>query len=722
MEVRLKKYLSQFQCASGALKHASCLTVLTIGFLPVAGFSQGFTIQQALSAPYAEGLRAAPTRGRLSWVAELDGRRNIWLAEPNAEGKGYSSRQLTHYTQDDGQELSDLTWTPDGANIVYVRGDDAQGPWHTVPNSAWFPLGAKQQIWEISADGGEPRLIAEGNSPQIAPNGKALAYLARGQVWTVPLDTQNAKPEQALQMHGMTLDLRWSPDSSCLAFVSFRGDHSFVAVYSVTAKSLNYLDPSTDVDGSFVWSSDSKRIAFLRIPYIKPGIWFKANRSGQPWSIRVADVVTGQGREVWRAGDGVGSVYQPTESEDQLHWVAGDQIVFPWERDGWLHFYSVPVAGGTASLLTPGEFEVQHVNLSFDRKSLVFDSNQGDIDRRHVWMLRFDADGSAGLPKALTGGRGIETQPVVAGDNASVAVLRSSAQFPTRVAMVEDGRFLDLAPQTIPPDFPGSRFVEPQQVIFTASDGLAIHGQLFLPPGLKSAERRPAVVFFHGGSRRQMLLGFQWIKYYSDAYAMNQYLVSKGYIVLSVNYRGGIGYGLNFREALNYGPSGASEFNDVMGAGLYLKNRSDVDGKRIACWGGSYGGYLTALALARASDLFAAGVDFSGVADWNNLMHTLDPAYNPLEDPKQAETAFLSSPIASVSIWHSPVLLIQGDEDQDVPFSETVNLAVALRKHGVDVEELIFPDELHQVLLRRNWIRAYSDMEDFLDHKLVKRQ
>ena len=717
----MKKYRSWYECALVAVEPAFCLTALIIGFLPAA-FSQSFTIQQALSAPYVSGLCAAPVQGRLAWVANAEGRRNIWVTEPDAGGKGYTSRQLTHYTEDDGQELSDLHWTPDGASIVYVRGDSAEGTYHAVPNSAWFPLGAKQQIWEISVGGGEPRLVAEGKSPAIAPNGKMLAYLARGQVWTVLLDIQNAKPEQIVEMHGFTMGVRWSPDSSRLAFVSNRGDHSFIVVYSVKEKSLDYLDASTDLDIEFVWSPDSKRIAFLRVPFVKPAIWFKARRTGPPWSIRAADVATGQAREVWRAADGMGSVYQPTESADQMHWVAGDRIVFPWERDGWLHFYSVPVAGGAATLLTPGDFEVDHVTLSDDRKTLVFDSNQRDIDRKHTWKLSFGEDGSIGALQSVTSGTGIETQPVVASDNTSVAVLHSDAHFPMRVAMVDDGSLVDLAPQTIPPDFPGSRFVEPQQVIISATDGLAIHGQLFLPPGGKAGERHPAVVFFHGGSRRQMLLGFDWIEYYSQAYAMNQYLASKGYIVLSVNYRGGIGYGLNFREALNYGPSGASEFNDVMGAGLYLKNRSDVDGRRIACWGGSYGGYLTALALARASDVFAAGVDYSGVTDWNKIIHALQPDYNPLENPEQAQLAFLSSPIASVSIWRSPVLLIQGDDDQDVPFAQTVQLVESLREHGVDFEELIFPDELHQILLRRNWIRAYTAEEDFLDRKLIRRQ
>ncbi len=414
-----------------------------------------------------------------------------------------------------------------------------------------------------------------------------------------------------------------------------------------------------------------------------------------------------------------GVATHPTSSEDQLHWVASDRIVFPWERDGWLHFYSVPVAGGTASLLTPGDFEVEHVVLSRDRRMLVFDSNQGDIDRRHTWKLGFAEDGSSGLPQAVTSGRGIETQPVIVSSNATIAVLRSDAHLPLRAAIVEGGKLVDLAPQTIPPDFPGAGFVEPEEVVFPAADGLAIRGQLFLPPRMKPGERHPAVVYFHGGSRRQMLLGWHYGEYYSGVYAMNQYLASKGYVVLSVNYRSGTGYGLDFREALNYGPAGASEFNDAMGAGLYLKNRSDVDGKRIGCWGGSWGGYLTALALARTSDLFAAGVDLHGVFDWGSILPELSPDTASPEHMRKAQIAYSSSPVASISTWRSPVLMIHGDDDRNAPFAETVQQAEALRKQGIDYEELIFPDEIHGFLLRRTWLRTFEATEDFFSRKLI---
>ncbi len=681
--------------------------------------TSSFSISQALSAPFTSGLRAAPSKGCLAWEANIDGRRNLWVAEP-ASGGNYTSRQVTHYTEDDGQELSAPEFTPDAEWIVYDRGGSVQGETHPVPNPAWVPEGAKQQVWVVSAHGGEPRLLGEGHAPAVSPDGKTVAYLLKGQVWTIRLDDPKAKPEQLVQTRGTAKNLRWSPDGARLAFVTDRDDHSFIAVYTFASKSIDYLDPSTDLDSEPAWSPDSKQIAFLRIPWQKDSLLFVPHRTALPWSIRVADVANGQGHEIFRAADGPGSAYRQTDSEDQLHWAAGDLIVFPWERMGWLRLYSVAVSGGSATELTPGDdFEVEHVSLSADRKMLVFDSNQDDIDRRHVWRIDFASDGPSSKAQELAGGVGIETQPVVASDGA-VAVLRSTARIPMSAAVVQDGKLVDLAPQAIPPDFPSAKFVTPQQVIFTASDGLTIHGQLFLPADLKPGERRPAAIFFHGGSQRQMLLGFHYMEYYSNAYAMNQYLASKGFIVLSVNYRSGIGYGRDFREALNYGADGASEFNDVMGAGLYLRNRPDVDGAHIGCWGGSYGGYLTALALARASDLFAAGVDMHGVHDWNLELPTFVPWYDPHKMADAARLAYESSPISSVSTWRSPVLLIHGDDDRNVPFAETVQLAEALRKQHVDFEELIFPDEIHDFLLRRSWVRAYTAGAEFLERKLGK--
>jgi dipeptidyl aminopeptidase/acylaminoacyl peptidase len=454
----------------------------------------------------------------------------------------------------------------------------------------------------------------------------------------------------------------------------------------------------------------------LRIPASSRAFAFGPVREAQPFSIRIADVKSGAGRELWRADPGQGSAFHDIVAKKQIFWAAGDWIVFPWEKTGWEQLYSVPAGGGEAKLLTPGQAEVEDVALSSDKKTIYFSSNRDDIDGRHLWKVA--ADGSA-APSAITSGSGIEWQPAPVSDGSGVAFLASDARHKSHASIrLSATKTIELAPDTIPADYPARQLVEPKQVIFSAADGMQIHAQLFLPPQAHEAERLPAVVFFHGGSRRQMLLGFHYRYYYSNAYALNEYLASKGYIVLSVNYRSGIGYGMKFREALNYGATGASEFNDVLGAGLYLRGRSDVDPNRIGVWGGSYGGYLTALGLSRASDLFKAGVDFHGVHDWNNVIHNFVPQYDPKAAAEAARVAFASSPMSSLDSWRSPVLLIQGDDDRNVPFTETSRLVEQLRKKNVDYELMVIPNEVHDFLLYQSWVKAYEATAGFFDRKL----
>lgn len=684
-------------------RRAFALVPLLAGVLAA---QQSFTIEQVTSAPFPSDLVASPTGGKVAWQLNARGARNLWVAAP----PDYRGHQITSYTEDDGQEINQVHWTPDARSVVYVRGGDFEMG-REDPNPRSNPAGVEQDIWIVSADGGASRKVGEGHSPAISPKGDRLAFMQKDQIWMAALDGTE-KPVQVVHARGKAGSLRWSPDGTKLAFVSSRSDHSFIAVFEPAGKTLRYLDPSVDRDSNPVWSHDSRQIAFLRIPVSRDT--FGPQRAGEPWSIRVADVSTGTGHEVWRAQQGRGSLFQGMVADNQLLW-AGDRIVFPWERTGWLHLYSVPMSGGAALELTPGDFEIEHITLNPSGREVVFSSNQGDIDRRHLWKVSVDRP----EPTRITSGAGLEWSPAVTSDDV-IAFLHSDFREPARAAILNATGSKDLAPDTIPSDFPAAQLVAPQPVMISAADGMQIHAQLFLPRNLPAAQRRPAVVFFHGGSRRQMLLGWHYMYYYNNAYAMNQYLASQGFIVLSVNYRSGIGYGLDFREALNYGPSGASEFNDVMGAGLYLRNRADVDPARIGVWGGSYGGYLTALALSRASDLFAAGVDFHGVHDWNVVIGNFDSTYDPQKQQEAARIAFESSPMASVKTWRSPVLLIHGDDDRNVPFRETVTLVGALRKQGVEFDELIFPDEIHDFLLHAHWVEAYKASAEFLKKHLGK--
>ncbi len=229
----------------------------------------------------------------------------------------------------------------------------------------------------------------------------------------------------------------------------------------------------------------------------------------------------------------------------------------------------------------------------------------------------------------------------------------------------------------------------------------------------------PALIFVHGGPPRQMMPGFHPMYYYHNAYAENQYLASRGYVVLSVNYRLGMMYGRAFREAANAGWRGSSEYKDVVAGARYLQGLQYVDRKRIGIWGGSYGGLLTALALARNSDIFAAGVDFHGVHDWSMFLCAGKRRSASAPDLKEAQKlAFDSSPVASVATWKSPVLFMHGDDDRNVPFSQTTDLIQRLRQQNVDLEQIIFPDEIHDFLLWRTWVKGYKATAEFFDRKL----
>jgi dipeptidyl aminopeptidase/acylaminoacyl peptidase len=269
-------------------------------------------------------------------------------------------------------------------------------------------------------------------------------------------------------------------------------------------------------------------------------------------------------------------------------------------------------------------------------------------------------------------------------------------------------------------NFPAAQLVVPRQVTYKASDGVMVHAQLFEKPGAGGA-RKPAIVFVHGGPPRQMLLGWHYSDYYANAYAMNQYLASKGYVVLSVNYRLGIGYGYDFTSRYS-GAQGASEYLDVKAAAEWLRAQPQVDGRRIGIYGGSYGGFLTALALARDSELFAAGVDIHGVHDFTTergrgMMDRQRWEQAPDVD-LALETAWKSSPVQSMAGWKSPVLVIHGDDDRNVRFAQSVDLVRRLQAAGIRFEELVIPDDTHHFMMHRNVLRVGEATADFFDRTI----
>ncbi|MDQ7052576.1 MAG: DPP IV N-terminal domain-containing protein, partial [candidate division KSB1 bacterium] len=511
---------------------------------------QSFTLEAILSAPYVTNLTVAEEADVLAWVSNEKGR-NIWVAAAPA----FEPRQVTSYTEDDGQALSSLRLTRDGRLLVYVRGGRANRAGEH-PNPTSDPDGAEQAIWAVRTDGGQPWKLATGSGPLLSPDEQYVVFLRKGKPYRValqPPDSVEKQPPEVkalFKVRGRVGHLRWSPDGQMLAFVSFRGDHNFIGIYDLQEHKIRWIAPGVDRDLRPVWSPDGRRLAFIRTPGARKHE-LRNLTGGHPFAIWVADVQTGTAQEIWRspADDGGFAQYYPAEP---LRWVKTDRLLFYSEHDGWMHIYSIKPDGTGLTDLTPGESEAEHSAVSPDGRYLYFSSNKDDIDRRHLWRTPT----TGGRPQPLTRGTGIETDPVVLPSGQWIAYRAATVDHPPLITLARaDGKNpKPIFPKKWPGTFPQHQLVTPQQVVFSAGDGWQIHGQLFLPKGAKPGDRRPAVIFMHGGPIRQMLLGWHYRGYYGNAYAMNQYLASKGYVVLSVNYRSGIGYGRDFRRAPNQGP------------------------------------------------------------------------------------------------------------------------------------------------------------------------
>ena len=376
------------------------------------------------------------------------------------------------------------------------------------------------------------------------------------------------------------------------------------------------------------------------------------------------------------------------------------------------------VYGWSALATYAGFIYVEQLSVSADMKWMVFSANTGpdklDIDRRHI--VRVPVDKAA--MEVITTGSELETYPVITGDGATIALLSASAQRPLLPAVMAStkGTLKLIGQEHIPAAFPTNQLVTPKQVIFKAPDGTNVHGQLFEPAGGRS--KHAAIVYVHGGPQRQMVLGWHFMDYYSIDYALNQYLVSLGFSVLSVNYRMGTGYGYEFNRPPHAGAAGASEYQDIKAAGEWLASQQSIDKEKIGIYGGSYGGFLTALGLGRDSKLFAAGVDIHGVH--NRTRTPSDRGEHAPDEELAAKVAWQSSPIAYVDTWTSPVLIIHADDDRNVPFSQSVDLVRRFEDKGFPFEYLAIPDDTHHWMKNANALKVSEATAEFLKRKLMK--
>jgi len=432
-----------------------------------------FSLEQVLSSPFPTNLVAAQQTGRIAWLFATKGEHNVWVADaPNFE-----AHAITHYTGDDGMPLAALKLTPDGRTAVYARGTEANGAGEIADPTSGVEK-RTQQVWAVDVDKGEPRLLGDMGCEeegcediQISPNGEFAVWPAKKQLWIAPISGKD-KAKALTFARGKNAQPKWSPDGKKIAFVSDRGDHSFVVIYEFGRNELRYVSPSGDRDDAPRWSPDGREIAFIRLvgKQMKQPL---IPLAPLPWSIWVYDVAKDSAREIWKSGAGLDDSLPQLTADASFQFGAKNRIVFSSEQDGWNHLYSVATTGGPATLLTPGKFETEDVTLGADRTSVIFSSNQDDVDRRHLWRIGVEG----GTPVAVTRGEAMEWSPLEVGGK--VVCIGSTATTPAMLYAINAQRRDMIAKSALPADFPSAQLVTPKQAIFKADDGWESHGQLF---------------------------------------------------------------------------------------------------------------------------------------------------------------------------------------------------------------------------------------------------
>jgi dipeptidyl aminopeptidase/acylaminoacyl peptidase len=386
------------------------------------------------------------------------------------------------------------------------------------------------------------------------------------------------------------------------------------------------------------------------------------------------------------------------------------------EHDGWMHLYTVDVTTGQRKQLTTGKFEIDDVEVSPDGRTFYIRSNEAHPGERHLYAMSVDGGPRIKITSAVGSHQG-----TIAPDNSTFALVSSFANRPPEVFLMPNRPDAQAIRVTTSPSKEWSTYqwVEPQLVTYKARDGAEVYARLYTPEmvGAKRDPKAPAVVFVHGAGYLQNAHKF-WSSYYRE-YMFHHLLASRGYVVLDPDYRASAGYGRDWRTSI-YRWMGGHDLNDVVDGAGYLAKVHKVDPGRVGVYGGSYGGFITLMALFTSPDTFAAGAALRPVTDWAHYNHTYTS--NILNEPHaDAEAYRKSSPIYFAEGLKAPLLIAHGMVDVNVHFQDSVRLAqrlIELRKENWELA--VYPVEDHGFVEATSWADEYKRILKLFDTHLKK--
>ncbi len=384
----------------------------------------------------------------------------------------------------------------------------------------------------------------------------------------------------------------------------------------------------------------------------------------------------------------------------------GHSLWFLSERDGFMHLYVVDAAqpGAAPVARTSGTFEITSAELSRDKTKFYLVSSEVHPGERHMYEMPV-AGGPRTRLTTMTGSNIGEVSP----DGAMIALIHSSLTRPPEVFVMPNRAGAPTQQVTTTPtdEWRSFRWIEPEVITYKARDGADVYARLYTPEMIGAARdrTRPAVIFVHGAGYLQNAHKY-WSTYYRE-YMFHNLLASRGYVVLDADYRASAGYGRDWRTAI-YRHMGGKDLDDIVDGAKYLVDAQRADPRRIGVYGGSYGGFITLMALFTSPDTFAAGAALRPVTDWAHYNHGYSGSI--LNEPQDDAAAYRqSSPIYFAEGLKGALLICHGLVDTNVHVQDSIRLAqrlIELRK--TNWELALYPVENHAFEQETSWADEYT--------------
>jgi len=430
--------------------------------------------------------------------------------------------------------------------------------------------------------------------------------------------------------------------------------------------------------------------------------------------IMMLDMETGEPRmldrqrdEAWIAGPGIGG-YGWSEA---IGWLPDNKhIWFQSEASGYSHLYTLNINNGKKKQLTRGKWEVYGPRISNDKQHWYLTANKEHPGERHLYRMPL----KGGRMERLTRMEG-RNDAVLSPDEKYIAIRHSYSNQPWELYVKKNAPQAQAKKLTrsLTSQFKAYPWRDPQLVTFEAEDGAEVHARLYRPE--KPIKNGPAVIFVHGAGYLQNAHKW-WSNYYRE-YMFHNLLADKGYTILDIDYRGSAGYGRDWRTAI-YRHMGGKDLSDHVDGARFLAEKYDVDPEKIGIYGGSYGGFITLMALFKNPKSFAAGAALRSVTDWAHYNHGYTS--NILNEPAKDSLAYRrSSPIYFAEGLQDPLLICHGMIDDNVQFQDVVRLSQRLIELGKeDWEMAVYPLERHGFVHPSSWTDEYRRIYNLFEENL----